>query len=242
MAKPEKEGMPINRKDFLGSLALFASVPPPKLEKWADNLSERRYDKGHSLYWQGDSAEGLYLIQSGTVKVVKCNQEGDEFVVDFFGAGGFVGCCSLIGNERFPCTASTVEPTVVLRVPRGKFFKLMTDFPQVTIVFLGEVTRRLRQAHNSLQSLALDIAEMRVALTLLDIGKRFGIPQNGYLLLPTRLTRLEDIANMVGCTFETVSRTLTRLYEAGWLERRRRQLVLKNYKALYHSIAESSFL
>ena len=90
--------------------------------------AESRYVHGGEVLFQvGDEADAGFVIQEGSFSLATGRAEDDEPLV--VGRGTLIGELALITETKRPATATALEPSTVLRIPRGLFLKMLDGYP-----------------------------------------------------------------------------------------------------------------
>lgn len=178
---------------------------------------------------EGDVADHLFNVTDGTVKVYKLLADGRQQITGFLFAGDFLGLSSL---ERYGYSAEAVTRVRYCRFPRRQLEQLLTDFPAMERRLLGIASNELAAAQDQMLLLGRKTARERVASILLMLSRRaarVGTRGDPVILPMTR----SDIADYLGLTVETVSRTFTQLRKERIIELRGANVVrLSNREAL----------
>ena len=170
----------------------------------------RNFDKGDELFAEGDAAEYFYKVVSGTVRTCKLLSDGRRQIDAFHLPGDVFGLES--GPEhRF--TAEAVEPVVVEAYRRSHFTSLLHDDPAFGEQLMASMLQSLERAHEHMVLLGRKTAQEKMATFLLDLAER--LDRSDRVELPMQRT---DIADHLGLTIETVSRTLTQMVRAGLIK------------------------
>jgi CRP-like cAMP-binding protein len=129
-------------------------------------------------------------------------------------------------RRPYPAAAQATEPSVVVKIPGAAIVALAERHPSVIREMALMMGRRLRTAHDSLRSLAVEPVEARLAGSLLRLAAREGVRSRRGLELPFHLTR-QGLADMSGTTVETAIRIVSRWIRDGLLEDDGGRLVVK---------------
>jgi CRP-like cAMP-binding protein len=192
------------------------------------------------LFEADDPAPALYLVVEGQIKVSLYGLHGDETILNLLGAGELLGELSIFGADaRRSATATAIEPTTVLAVPRGVFLRFLRDNPEVTIRLLGGLAgqiRRLSQLVDDTYHLGL---EQRLAKRLLDLASARARVRDTSLDLSVCLTQAE-LANMLGATRESVNKVLRSYCARGIVDAGRSHIRVLRLDALRRLAGEGS--
>lgn len=190
------------------SLAVCASVSREQLPRLMAIASGRRLEAGRTLFQEGDPADEVFTLTHGMLKLYKLMSDGRRQIVGFLVTGDFLG---LSFGHAHSCTAEAVVPSAVCRFRRAQFQRLIEECPALEKEILDRTSTELAAAQEQMLLLGRKTARERVATFLLALARRRRI-ERGPLPLP--MSRA-DIADYLGLTIETVSRTLTQLRKEG---------------------------
>ena len=167
-----------------------------------------------SIFDEGEPAEYVYTITEGTVKVYKLLGDGRRQITGFLFAGDFLG---LIHNEAYAYSAEALVPTRLCRFPRRTLEALLIEISRLEQRLLAMASHELAAAQDQIVMLGRKSARERVVsfiLMLSNSAVRHGRPGDPVFLAMTR----SDVADYLGLTTETVSRTFTSLKKQGLIE------------------------
>lgn len=168
--------------------------------------------RGEAVCRDGDPADACYRIESGCVRVSRLLPDGRRHVVDFLFAGDLFG---LAQGRDYDCTVEAICDANLTRYPRRRLEALAErDLPTCNMLRRA-AGAALSAAQRRSMLLAQLSAEERLAAFLLDLAGRMGVSRR----LPLPMCR-GDIADYLGLTIETVSRTFTKFRTRGWIELR----------------------
>ncbi len=166
-----------------------------------------RAQAGETFIAEGDRADHFFNITDGTARLYKSLPDGRRQITGFAGRGYFLG---LAVSGKFAFTAEAIEPVQFCRFSRQRMRVLLDDFPAFESRLLEAALNELVSAQAQMLLLGRKTARERVASFLLARSEDHS-PCAG----PLRTVRLPmtrtDIADYLGLTIETVSRTMTRL-------------------------------
>jgi CRP-like cAMP-binding protein len=216
---------------FLGGNPVFAGIPARDVESLAAVALEEAHRARAYIFMEGDAPHWFYLVRSGHVKIVRHSKTGKDVVLELLGPGEIFGGVAVIEKRAYPASAQATEPTVVLKIPADSMIALAERHPAFIKEMALMIGRRLRAAHDSVASLAVDPVEARLAATLLRLAKREGTRSGRGVALPFHLTR-QSLADMTGTTVETTIRILSRWLREGLLGEDGDRLVLTDWEGL----------
>ncbi|MCB1496286.1 MAG: helix-turn-helix domain-containing protein [Bauldia sp.] len=186
-----------------------------------------RYARNSEIYGEGEPVDNVYRVVSGAVRTYKLLSDGRRQIGDFHIQGDVFGL--EIGTERH-FTAEAIADAVVLVAKRSALVSLAGKDPSLSAELWTHTAKELKRAQDHLLLLGRKRAQERVATFLLDMAGR-GCSD---IVLDLPMSR-QDIADYLGLTIETVSRTLTRLECDMAIEiPTSRRIVLRDRQALGH--------
>ncbi|HNZ47809.1 MAG TPA: Crp/Fnr family transcriptional regulator [Candidatus Hydrogenedentes bacterium] len=221
---------------WLQGCPLFAEVAPEHLKDLAGLMSIRRYEPGETVFQEGDTADGLYIIVDGQVKIGRYAPDGREQVLHIFEEGEPLGEAAMFEGGHFPATAQTLTAATILFLLRADFLYLAEKKPALLLNLLAVLSRRLRRFVQMIDDLALKEVSTRLAKHLLELSEE--ADSSHEVFLTTSKTML---AARLGAVAETLSRTLARMQRRGIIQVDGRRVLLKNREAL-EALAEGEKL
>jgi CRP/FNR family transcriptional regulator len=169
-----------------------------------------RLARGETLIRDGDEAKFAYVVTRGALRAQRGGQDGRRQILDFLFAGQFIVIPS---NAVYHFDAEALTDVEVCRFPRSKLEDLMTKHAAVGTGYRKGAAKQMEAAYDHAYALGQGTAAERVAGFILELqGSACARTTGGALHLP--MTR-GDIADFLGLTLETVSRTFSRLKAAG---------------------------
>jgi len=219
--------------DTLRKVPLFSQLAPSDLERVSEISRERAYPRNSVILFEDDPGDALYVVAQGQVKVVLIGEDGREVILSVMGEGEFFGEMALVDDEPRSAHVIAMEDSTLLVLRREDFQGILKQTPGIALALLRELSRRLRRVDEKVGSLVLLDVNGRVAQLLLELADEAGSER-----ITRRLTH-HTIAQMIGSSRETVSRTMRDLVEKGYIEVSRREIVIRDRTALEASAGRS---
>lgn len=192
---------------------------------------ERRYAPGVALFHRGDDAGAVLLVLTGQVKVTVLDREGHEAILGFRGPGDLLGELASVDGATRSATATALEPVTALGIAGDAFQRLLDTRPAVTRALLHVIADRLREADRQrLEFISYDVLG-RLARRIVELADRFGAPSDDGIEITLALSQVE-LAGWSASSREAVSKALATMRKLGWIETRRRRLVVRDVEAL----------
>lgn len=195
--------------DSLHRSVLFRRLKPDDLQRLAAVATLRAFEKGATLFSEGDGSDLMYTVVTGRVKVFKTTPRGTDVILELFGPGDPVGAVAVYESRPYPASAIALEPTSCLLIPRQAFFSLLEGYPLMVRGLLVGLTHRLVELTNRLTELSGGRIEGRLARFFLKLGTDMGRRRDDGVFIPLVLSR-QELADMIGTTIETSIRIMSR--------------------------------
>ncbi|MFL5576741.1 MAG: Crp/Fnr family transcriptional regulator [Gemmatimonadaceae bacterium] len=201
--------MPTPADTVLPDLPLFRHLTPGARRILAA-APRRRFRRGQTLWVAGASAQGLAVVLTGRVRVVRA-PGGRQYGVHTEGPGGTLGEVPFFGGGRYPATAIATEPTMCLLLDRPTLARAVAADPELAFRWLGRLAGRVRRLIERLDQQTARTVEQRLAeLILARHAAAVGEP---FALAATQAEAAEEL----GTVREVLVRALRRFREAGLL-------------------------
>ncbi len=213
---------PANRKLKIASKKIDALPsqepafePQILLTRIVAGKSVREYQTGGSIFSQGDSADAVFYIQSGKVKLTVVSTSGKEAVIAYLPEKSFFGEGSLAGQPLRISTASALQPCAVVRIEKTVMLGLLQCEPGFSEQFLTYMLSRNIRMEADLVDHLFNSGEKRLARLLLLMAN-FG-QESKPIPLIAKMSQ-ETLAEMIGTTRSRVSFFMNRFREMGFID------------------------
>jgi CRP/FNR family transcriptional regulator, nitrogen oxide reductase regulator len=194
------------------AIPILASLRAEDREALSPLCEMRGYEKGETVFSEGEPAERIHFLFVGKVKIVKAGP-GRDLILEILGPGEPVGAVAAFEGRPFPATAITLEPSGILSIPERAFFALLDKRPEITRRLLAGLTMRLMNVNRHMADL-LGSVEYRAARLFLTLAARTGQKREDGTFIPLALSR-QEIADLLGTTIETAIRVMSRWQKDG---------------------------
>jgi len=165
------------------------------------------------------------------VKLMAAGAGGREVVLAIRGAGELIGEMAVLGGIRRTATAVAVDDVEVGSLSGDEFRTFLTEHPDVGLVLIRMLVRRLAEADRDRIDLATHDSIGRVAGRLLELAGDHGVPAGAGRRIDLSLSQ-DELASWTGATRETVSRALRLMRTLGWIATDRRAITVLDPEAL----------
>ncbi|MFZ5593668.1 MAG: Crp/Fnr family transcriptional regulator [Pseudomonadota bacterium] len=197
---------------MLANISLFKGLSEDTLRPLLERAVRKVAPKNTIVITEGDQSDSLYVIVEGRVKVFLQDEEGKEIILNFHGPGEYFGELALVDDQPRSASVMTLEKSSFQVISKTDFRQYLVDHPDVALVLIKGLCRRLRMLTDSVKSLALMDVYGRVAKLLLSLAQ----PREGKMIIENGITH-QEIANRVGASREMVGRILRDLVTGGYI-------------------------
>ena len=136
--------------ELLRNIPLFAKLEPSKLKLLAFTSERITYEADQILFRQGDVGDAAYIIVEGAAKVLVDTGDG-EIEVASLGRNDFVGEIAILCDVPRTATVRASDRTVTLRISKDLFFRLVAEFPEMSVEIMRELASRLEHTTQQLR-------------------------------------------------------------------------------------------
>jgi len=210
--------------EFLKSIPYFSGLGLAELESIKELVFERTLERGEMVLLEGESAEGLYFVASGVVKVFKTSAEGKEQILSIVRPGESFNDVPIFDDGPNPASAQTMGPVLLYGIRKNNMGTILRDHPQIARNVIKVLAGRVRHLVSLVEDLSFRHVIGRVAKILLEHA-------GGGTAREPRLTQ-QEMAAMAGTAREVVGRTLKALEEEGAIKLDRHRIIIRDKKAL----------
>jgi CRP/FNR family transcriptional regulator, cyclic AMP receptor protein len=177
--------------------------------------SEAKYHKDQSVYSQGDPADCIYLIQTGSVKVAIVSPTGKEAVVGILQPGDFCGEECLIGHKLRLATVTALTECMLARMEKAAVVHALREDPAFSGLFISYLMARNIRMQENLVDQLLNSTEKRLARLLLILAN-YGKEDRPETIVP-KISQ-ETLAEMIGTTRTHVNFFMNRFRQFGFID------------------------
>jgi len=218
------------RAEVLRQVAVFADLSDKELAFLAGRASVKHFAANEFIFSEGDVCSGLFIVQSGAIKIFKMAPSGREQVLGVERAGNSVAELPVFDGGPYPASTIALEESDLLFVKKEDFRALCLEHPEVALKVLKVVGKRLRGLVGIIEELSFTTVRQRLVAYLLRIaGAAAGSKKSVELSLPVSH---QELAAELGTVRELVSRNLSRLQAEGLIKIQARTVQIPDPAAL----------
>lgn len=191
-----------------------------------EKLPEMTIPAGTNIFHQGQSCENYFILKEGSARIFTRSVAGKEVVLYRVEPGDMcvLTTSCLLSSHKFPAEAVAETDMRVKIMAKSQFDRLVNESAAFREFVFGSFGRRLANLITTIEKLALESIEQRLAKYL--------------LLQPDNQIAIthQDLALEIGSAREVVSRHLKRFESEGWIKLGRGHIELLNRQALHNLI------
>ncbi|WP_010529924.1 Crp/Fnr family transcriptional regulator [Lentibacillus jeotgali] len=198
-------------RQLLQKVPLFKDLTDYEIEPVINLAKHRMYRHGTHIFMQGDPLTNVYFIHQGKIKIYKTDFHGKEQIVNVLQPGDMFPHQGFFRQDDYPAHAEVLEDAVLIYIPIESFESYLVNHPEICVKLFRVLGDIIVDLQIRLEEKILHNTYEQIIMLLLRLAKSYGKKtSDGMSKLKTRFTNRE-LANMIGSSRETVSRTLTQL-------------------------------
>ena len=215
----------------LAKVAIFSVLTDNELGFLAQRAIPRHYSAGETVFGEGEPCSGLYVVESGQVRIFKSSASGREQVLSIDGPGSSIAELPVFDGGAYPASVAAIGDATLLFVSKQDFQALCLAHPQVALKVLRVVGARLRRLVGIIEELSFTTVRHRLASFLVRLAQKEGkhTAEGVEIIVPVSN---QELASQIGTVRELVSRNLSRLQAEGMIKIDGRSVVVCDLKAL----------
>ncbi len=216
------------RADFAARLAaipFFARLAPAELASLAAEASWQEYAPGEVIFLEGEPAPGLFILDSGYVKVLKASAQGREQSLEFIAPGQPFNTIAVFTPHTSPATAVALEVSAAWMLPRVPIRRLLRESPDFAEQVIESMADRMVFLVGLVADLSLRSVMERLARLLIDQATDGVVQRPRWYTVP-------ELASRLGTVPDVAQRALGKLAADGMVDVSRREIRIVDQHAL----------
>ena len=185
----------------------------------------RQYPSGQAVFLQGDTAEKMFLIKAGRIKLSKILSNGREIILDFRKENDILGENMLSGEQNYPVSAWAVEKTMICDFSHQEFKKLITHHPEISFKIIQNMSIKIASLTDRIGHIGVNNIEDRLYKILKNIAEGSVQDDSDKLAIQFPLTH-EELGFLIGAHRVSVTRAMKILTESGKIIRQDRSIII----------------
>ncbi len=189
------------------------------------------YEKNQALFYQGNTSSGLYLLCSGSVKLVQSSPAGQQQIIEVISPGDWIDKGSYFASGRHSATAQAIERSEVCLLSGEDLKGIIQSLPGLSMTLIQALSQAVEKSRERSNHFISKSALARLADVLIELSEKHGIRQDEVVRIRLLLKR-EELAEMVGVTQETCVRLLTALKRQKLIALKGREIAILDVEKL----------
>ena len=206
--------MPDEGARAAGPLPLFHGLSAGEIERVVSVAKRKVFYRGSQVFSQGSPQDGIYLVETGRIRVFYIGPSGREITLAYWHPGNFVGGPDVFTKGTHVWSGVAAVNSSVLYVPGDALRQMVLQIPALAIGIIEGLSFKGRCYSSLAQMLGTRSPTERLAHLLLHLASLYGVNERRGLLIAAPFTHA-DLAHMIGVTRQWVTTNLKRLAEAG---------------------------
>jgi CRP/FNR family transcriptional regulator len=197
----------------------------------AGRALSRQFQSGEMIFSEGDPCEGLYVVQTGSVKIFNTSASGREQVLHIEKAGNTLAELPVFDGGNYPASTAAIDQCKLLFISKKDFRALCLERPEMSLKVLKVVSLRLRQLVGIIEELSFATVRNRLASWLLQQAREKGHRTNRGIEFELNINN-QQLAFQIGTVRELVSRNLSHFQSEGMLKIEGRKVIIQDLSAM----------
>ena len=217
---------------FFEEVNLFEHFcPVTDAEERYDKQPQRQFKKGEFIYFTDDTADKVFFINSGAVKIGTYTEDGNEVIKATLHSGELFGELAVFGEDKRSDYAQAMEDTNLCILKGTEVVGLMRDVKGFQAFLNKLMGQRIVYTQKRLEAMLFKDARTRIAEYILEEAQKHGRIKNGRVTLKNYLTH-QEIANYTGTSRQTVTTILNDFREQGLIDFDRKKIIINDMEKM----------
>ena len=223
-------------RGLLEKVPIFGDLTDSELDFLSARAVPRTFQAGEVIFSEGQPCAGLYVVESGSVRIFKSSAGGREQVLGVEGPGSSVAELPVFDGGNYPASTVAVVDSRLLFVSKKDFQALCLEHPEVALKVLRIVGSRLRRLVAIIEELSFTTVRHRLATQLVRLAEEGKKTARG---IEFTLPNNQELASQIGTVRELVSRNLSRFQTEGAIRMEGKNVVVPDLKQLQEVLDSS---
>ncbi|MEH7106199.1 MULTISPECIES: Crp/Fnr family transcriptional regulator [Bacillaceae] len=225
----EGNEMVFQKGELLKKIVIFKDLSEKSLTLIEKRLQTFQLKKGDHIMSEDDVARGVYFIQSGSVKLTKEDESGNEVIVCVKQTGDVFAEACLFTNrkESYPATGTMLEDGTISFLDKQGLEQDLYQYPELAVQMIHYMSDTLREMTSQLRDVALLDVYAKSVKTLERLGRKFNADSKRWgIEIPLTV---QEFATVVGTSRESVSRVFSKLKKDNMIELKSRKIIILDW-------------
>lgn len=207
-------------------------------QEWSklfEKAVKMRLPKGSTVFSATETSQGVFIIESGWVKISRISNEGKESVVGCIrNPREIIGLAEVLLDKNRTCNAVAITDIEIGFLRREDFYNLIKEDFNISLKIMRLLAERMREAEENVHNLSSKYVSKRLASFLYKASFKWGVCDFDGIKIPLNLTH-EEIAQVVGTSRQTTTKALNMLQKRGIIKLEKKQIKILDIKRLISS-------
>jgi CRP-like cAMP-binding protein len=204
----------------------FRELPEAFMQHVAENTSLRAYERGQTVFWEGDECPGLFIVHTGSVKLFRVSPQGRQYIVRVLQEGETFNEVPVFDGGENVVNVDALEPSLIWLIEKNALNDLLVQHPEFARRVIQNLGRNLRGLVRMVSEMAFYQVTHRLARLINELS-----PDELAGEANTRVTQ-DQIAARLGTVREVVSRSLRELERSGAIQVANRRIQVNDRSVL----------
>ncbi|WP_040208482.1 Crp/Fnr family transcriptional regulator [Neobacillus jeddahensis] len=219
----------------LSHVPIFKELSVEELDPIVKIAQTRFYKHKMYVFMQDDLLDRVFFIHSGKIKIYKTDQSGKEQLISVLEPGEMFPHAGFFRTGNFPAHAEVMEDATLIVIPIDKFEEILISYPELCIKLFKVLGEKIIDLQGRLEAQVLHNTYEQIILLLIRLCKSNGEKMGDRYRLTTQFTNRE-LANMIGTSRETVSRTINQVKKKEYITQDENGFYLIHREALQQEL------
>jgi CRP-like cAMP-binding protein len=197
----------------LGRVAVFSDLPAPALTQLASRAHTRRLSRGQVLFSQGEPTEHLFVVRSGSLRVILNSARGDDLILTVLKPGDTIGELSVLDGQTRSAGVEAQEASELLAVPAADVRAALLAHPAAMLAVVEELAANVRRLTDHAADLVFLDVPRRLAKLLVTEAVQW---PDGSTVCELNMSQAQ-VASRLGATRQSLNRALGEFGRRGWV-------------------------
>lgn len=197
--------------DFLSQFTIFKTLEKHEMEPIVEIANSTKHKTGTMIFMQDEPITDVYFIQKGKINIYKTDFEGKEQIINVLQKDDMFPHQGFFRKGNYPAHAEVLEEARLVNIPILSFENFLLTHPEISIKVFRVLSDIIIDLQSRLKEKMMYTIYDQILLLLLRLAKKNGEKINEYEYRITTKFTNSQLANMIGTSRETISRTLTQL-------------------------------
>lgn len=198
-------------------IPLLKNLSSEEFDKIKKNIIAREFSKGEVIFRSHDSADKMFIILSGEIKVTKIMSDGKEQILYIYGPSDFIGGHNILSGDKYEYNSFALSKVKVLTISSYDVLGVLKYNTGFLLAVIKQSFERIRKAEELIDRLSVINTDEKVAKLLKTLIGLYGKKTNDGILISYKITQ-EELGSLAGISRETMSRKLNQFEEEGILK------------------------